>query len=56
MNEWHGSKIGLQNQIPTNATESFAEDVIHSTLISCQTISVTTPTTIGSQEKNKQID
>lgn len=53
MDEWHGSRASVQNQILASVTKSFPEDVIPSIPISCQTTLITTSIiTLTTDKKN----
>lgn len=54
MDEWHGSRASVRNQIPASATESFEEDVIPSTPTSCQTTTAATPSTQDRRKKTQE--
>ena len=50
MDQWHGSRASVHNDIPASATESWTEDVIPSTPTMSQTTTSAPPT----QEKKKK--
>ena len=51
MDQWHGSRTSVHNDIPASATKSWAEDTIPSTPTPSQTTTSAQPT----QEKKKKI-
>ena len=53
MDEWHGSRASVQNQILASVTKSFPEDVIPSIPISCQTTLITTSIITLTTDKKK---
>jgi hypothetical protein len=54
MDQWHGNRTSIQNQIPTRATKSWQEDVVPSTPTpSTQTTTIFAPSTHDKKKKNQ---
>ena len=53
MDQWHGSRMSVYNEIPTSATKSWTKDVILSTPTLSQTTTFAPPTQ-GNKKKTQE--